>query len=231
MSTDDWDDQPTHESSATALFEGDDGHLDLDQRRALNVLLKHRFVTPRSHPREWATITTSAHVLRRTLHDLFLDLILDRTREVAYKRQIQTPTGGAPFPTLLHDTAWGREATVVLVFLRTRYRNQAAAGETRVYVDREEIHEYVNQRRPTHATDKSGDDRKVRNAIDTVVTSGLLIGAANADRFEISHAIEVLLPIDKLRDLLAWLTAQNNPDTPAVTPAGIEDAHGLTLES
>ena len=55
----------------------------------------------------------------------------DRVREVAWKRQAVPETGGR-FPTLLHDVAWSREETVVLVHLRDRYRVATAAGEDRV---------------------------------------------------------------------------------------------------
>jgi hypothetical protein len=38
--------------------------------------------------------------------------------------------------------------------------------------------------------------------------AGLLIGARDGDRFEISPAIDVVLPLERLQELLKWLQAQ-----------------------
>ncbi|MCC2321262.1 DUF4194 domain-containing protein [Cellulomonas xiejunii] len=213
----DIDDESVESGSRTAEFEGDDGRLDPDQRKALITMLKHRFITAESHPKAWATITADPRPIRRHLHDMYLELVLDRGREVAYKRQVAPEGGAAPFPTLLYDTAWNREETLLLVYLRTRYLNQSAAGETRVYVDREEMQEFVAQRRPAHATDLSGDRRSVNFAIGALHKAGMLIGASTGDRFVVSRAVEVMLPIDKLHTLLAWVRERNSDEQDPAT--------------
>ena len=213
---DDPADEGREPTSTLALFEGDEGRVDLAVRRALVVLLKNRFVSSRTYPKEWAVIASNTALIRSRLNDLFLELVISPEAKVAYKRQV-VPEGGGRFPTLLHDMAWGREETVVLIFLRTRHRSECAAGAERVYVDRADIHEYVEQHRPRHATDVAGDRRRVTRAIEAVVKTDLLIGASNADRFEISDAIEVLLPVPKLQALLEWLSSQTaiaGGDTP-----------------
>lgn len=204
---DDLADEDRESTSTLALFEGDEGRLDLAVRKALVVLLKNRFVAGRTHPKEWAVIAANTALIRSRLNDLFLELVASNEARVAYKRQV-TPEGGGRFPTLLHDTVWGREETVLMIFLRARHRSERAAGAERVYVDRADIHEYVEQHRPGHATDVAGDRRRVTRAIEAIVKADLLIGASNADRFEISDAIEVLLPVPKLHALLDWLTSQ-----------------------
>ncbi len=55
--------------------------------------------------------------------------------------------------------------------------------------------------------------------------TGLLIGPSTGDRFEISNAIEVLLPLEKLTELLAWMRgaerqAGSSDDTPAAAAHG-----------
>jgi hypothetical protein len=199
-------DEPT---STLALFEGDEGSLALTHRRALLALLKNRFISAKTHPKEWAAVTANQRLIRSRLNDLFLDLVISTDNEVAYKRQV-TPEGGGRFPTLLHDVAWGREETILLVFLRSRYRSEKAAGADRVFADRADMHEYVEQQRPGSATDVAGDRRKTQRALEAVYRTGLLLGRSDADRFEISGAIEVLLPLRTLQGLLEWLAQQNN---------------------
>jgi hypothetical protein len=212
----DIDDEPT---STLAVFEGDEGSLDAAQRRALVVLIKQRFISNRTHPREWAALVAQPRPIRARLNDLFLELVLDLEREVAYKRQVTPEGGGRPFPTLLYDAPWGREETLALVYLRTRHRNDQAAGADRSWVDRSDIVEYIAQHRPENATDRFGDARKAHKAVENIFKTGLLIGPSTGDRFEISHAIEVLLPLEKLTELLAWMRTQNDSSDGETAPA------------
>ena len=195
---------------SVSLFEGDEGGLEHAERRALVALLKQRFISARTHPRDWQALTENERVVRSRLNDLFLELQVDRVREVAWKRQA-VPETGARFPTLLYDAAWSREETVVLVHLRDRFRAAAAAGEDRAYVDREDVVEHVAGFRPPHATDVAGDEKRARSAVASVNRAGLLIGAPTDDRFEISEAIESLLPLELLTGLLVSPPADQRP--------------------
>lgn len=213
-----YDDEPA--GSSLALFDGDEGGLDLPQRKALIVLLKHRFITATSHGAEWRTIVAAPSVFQRQLNDLFLELVLDPGREVAYKRQATAEAGGRPFPTLLHDTAWQREETVLLVFLRIKYRNEQAAGNSRVRVSEAELVEHLEELRPASATDKVSDGRRAGRAVDALRKAGLLTKMEEDLVYEVPAAIEVMMPLQKLKDLLAWLRdeasdhAAYGPDAP-----------------
>lgn len=211
-------DEALHDTASVSLFEGDEGTLELAVRRALVTLLKQRFVSARTHPQVWRVVTSDEQLVRSRLNDLFLELQVDRVREVAWKRQAVPETGGR-FPTLLHDVAWSREETLVLVHLRDRYRVATAAGEDRVFIDREDVVEHVAGFRPPHATDQAGDEKRARNAVTSINKSGLLIGAPTDHRFEVSEAIESLLPLERLRELLEELRRTNDPDAgPADEP-------------
>lgn len=194
--------------TSVSLWEGDEGGLEYAQRQALVTLLKQRFISARTHPRDWQVLVEHERVLRSRLNDLFLDLQIDRGREVAWKRQAVPETGGR-FPTLLYDAAWSREETIVLIHLRDRLRAAAAAGESRVFVDREDLVAYVASFRPAHATDESGDEKRARNAVTSLVKAGLLIGGPTDDRYEISEAVEPLLPLELLQELLEALRRAN----------------------
>lgn len=204
-------DYPERELSSTiALFEGDEGGLELAQRRVLVALLKQRFISAQTHPKDWAALVANPRPIRGRLNDLFMELHLDREREVAYKRQVVPEGGGRPFPTLLYDAPWGREETILLVYLRTRHRSEQAGGVDRAFVDKADMLEFIAQHRPERATDLAGDAKKALRAVEAIYKTGLLTGPSTADRFEISNAIEVLLPMEKLRELLGWLRQQNS---------------------
>lgn len=197
-------DEDTVSQESVSLFEGDEGGLEYGQRHALVTLLKQRFISARTHPRDWQVLVEHERVLRSRLNDLFLDLQIDRAREVAWKRQASTETGGR-FPTLLYDASWSREETLVLVHLRDRLRAGLASGDPRVFIDRDDLLEYVATFRPAHATDEAGDEKRARNAVISIVKSGLLIGSATDERYEISEAVEPLIPLELLQELLVAL--------------------------
>ncbi|MBD3926155.1 DUF4194 domain-containing protein [Nocardioides cavernae] len=199
---------------SVSLFEGDEGGLEYAQRRALVTLLKQRFISARTHPRDWRVLVEHERLLRSRLNDLFLDLQVDRAREVAWKRQATSETGSR-FPTMLYDAAWSREETLVLVHLRDRLRAGVASGDARAFVDREDVVRYVSSFRPSHATDVAGDEKRARNAIAGIVKAGLLIGTGSEERFEISEAVEPLIPLELLQDLLAALVAANDTEVPS----------------
>ncbi|MBZ5734058.1 DUF4194 domain-containing protein [Nocardioides sp. TRM66260-LWL] len=206
----DWADEADLEDldeASVSLFEGDEGGLAYAQRHVLITLLKQRFVSARTHPRDWQVLVEHERLLRSRLNDLFLDLQIDREREVAWKRQAVSETGSR-FPTLLYDAAWSREETLVLVHLRDRLRAGQAGGESRVLLDRADLLDHVATFRPPHATDESGDEKRARNAIVAIQKAGLLIPTASEDRFEISEAVESLLPLERLVELLAALREQ-----------------------
>jgi hypothetical protein len=214
--TDDWtgeqaDDQDAvsdEEPSSLSLFEGDEGELTLEQRKALLLLLRQRYVSAAQHSAAWRTLLESETLIKSRLNDLFLDLHIDHRYELAFKRQAQ-PEGDGRFPTLLHDTAYTREETILLVFLRQRFRSERAGGQETVLVDHDELVDNVARFRPGHATDHSGDVRRAINAVENITKARVLLKTGDPSRFRISPVIEVLLPIERLGELLDWLLTRN----------------------
>lgn len=223
-----FDDPDRELTSSVALFEGDEGGLEQAQRRALVAIVKNRFITADSHPKEWRALVANPRLIRSRLNDLFLDLHLDVDRQVAFKRQA-VPEAGGRFPTLLHDTAWSREETILLVFLRTRSRADEAAGIAKTFVDRDDMLEHIASLRPQHATDQTGDAKRAVKAVESLLRAGLLIGPSTGERFEVSRAIDVVLPLERLTGLLTWLEQQNaggaaaEPDVDVDVPVDISE--------
>lgn len=196
-----------------SLFEGDEGGLTVEQRRTLVLLLRHRYISAAMQPAEWRTLLASQSLLKSRLNDLFLDLHVDLHYEVAFKRQA-VGEGGERFPTLLHDVAYTREETILLVLLRQRFRSERAGGVDIVIVDRDNLVENVAHFRPEHATDRFGDARRAAAAVDSLAKARVLLKTSDPDRFRISAVIEVLLPIERLGELWEWLVEQNGQELP-----------------
>lgn len=203
------------EGSTLALFEGDEGGLSLEQRRALVALLKSRFITAGQNPVEWRTLSEHYKLIKSRLNDMFLDLHVDKEHGVAYKRQADSGGGRRVFPTLLHDLAYSREETILLMFLRRRFQTERAAGHDDVTVERDDLTGYVAAYRPAHATDRDGDRRRTEAAIENLTKAKVLMSTNDAARLRISPVIGVLLPLQRLHELREWLGAQGDGQQPA----------------
>jgi hypothetical protein len=217
MMTDDWTDDraaeeepvPEGDVHSFSLFEGDEGGLTLGQRRTLVLLLKHRYISAALQPVEWRTLLASQGLLR------------SRLNEVAFKRQA-VAEGGDRFPTLLHDVSYTREETILLVLLRQRFRGERASGQEIVIVDRDNLLDNVAHFRPEHATDRSGDARRAAAAVESLAKARVLLKTSDPDRFRISAVIEVLLPVERLGQLLEWLVDRNGDDPGEPAQSGLE---------
>jgi Domain of unknown function (DUF4194) len=243
--TDQWLDEPPEDPSgdpedemeeptSLSLFEGDEGHLTLDQRRTLVSLLKHRYISAALHPLEWRALLDCELLMRSRLNDMFLDLHVDRVRQIAFKRQAVPEGGGRPFPTLLRDSAYSREETILLIFLRQRFRSEQSAGAADVLVDAEELVSAVSHFRPSHATDRAGDGRKTDNAIEGLRRAGILLRTGDPERFRIAPVIEILLPLPRLAELLDWLLGENaerpdvrRPAAPGAVPGQAQSLYAV----
>ena len=216
------------EGRSLSLFEGDEGTLTYEQRCTLVFLLKHRYISAEQHPAEWRTLIGAQVQLRSRLNDLFLDLHIDTHAQIAFKRQA-VPEGDGRFPTLLHDIAHTREETILLIFLRQRFRSERADGANAVLIDREELLNAVARFRPPDANDRSGDARKVENAILSLQRSGILLKTGDEQRLRIAPVIEVILPLPRLQELLDTLLSLNGKP-PADDTGGRSRAAELDLD-
>jgi len=222
---DDFTDGDDAQQSTLALFPDDSGGLSLPQRRAFVCLLKNRFVSAIGNPLEWRVIRENPEPFKSRLNDMFLDLHLDLQHEVAFKRQAASDGGGREFPTLLHDTAYTREETILLAFLRMRFQSERSSGHEDVTVDRDELLTHVASFRPAHATNRSGDAAKTTNAVDNLIKAKVLRKTNDNDRLRVSPVIAVLLPLPRLHELFEWLMAQNG------TTADESNEHDAELDA
>lgn len=208
------------EDSETSLFEGDCGQLAPEVRRALVVILKRRYVSAERDPEVWRVLMENRVPLESRLNDMFLQLIVDRNYDVAYKRQAM-PDGGGAFPTLLHNLAYSREQTVLMVHLRGVFRSATSAGEETVFVDARELVEEAANYWPASTTNHVEAERAAQRAVEALAKSEILLETAERGRYRISPIIEVLLPVGRLQELAESLARQNGG--PPGTSEGGED--------
>lgn len=206
----DGDEESYLEDEGGNLWIGDRGNLDPKQRDTLVALLKKAFISSDDRT-EWATLTRDPRPIEVNLNNMYFTLAVDHRAEVAYVSPART--ADKPFRTLVRDAPNSREETLLLIYLRERFRGATAAGETHVFTDAVSMLDYVERFRPDSATDRVGDEKRVVRAIEGLVTAGLLVKTADEGRFRIHRAIEALLPLSRLNLLLEVFKASRNATT------------------
>lgn len=209
------------ESARDFLFPGDQGQLPYEARRVFALLLQKRFIEAAEDSWAWERILKYQDILESRFHDMFLELVVDRDYRVAYKVQVRQEE--LNIPILLRDDSYKRAETIVLLYARSAFRQQVGMGENAAFVDHEEL---VNHAMSFFASDETNlalCQREVTQGIDQLAREGIL-KEASQERYRISPIIEVLMPIERIKELTAWVEARL-----AEEPAG--DSDDSELES
>ena len=199
------------EEDLDGCFAGDRGVLEPAVRRVLVRLLQRRFLSAEKHPADWTVLLDNQQVIESRLHDLFVRLVVDADRGLAYKQQVRADetdeTAVSDIPVLLRDEAYTRAETLVLVCLRSVWQRESTAGEPSARVDVEEVEQTVL----TYFTESDGDiarrQKSVRRALEQLRHEGI-VEEETEGRYLISPLIEIVLSAQKLRELADWLSAQ-----------------------
>jgi len=193
------------ENDPDALFAGDRGTLDADVRRVLVRILQRRFLLAESSPAEWKLLLEHQQMIESRLNDLFVRLVVDHARGVAYKEQVRSDE--VDVPILLKDEAYSRAETLVLVYLRTVFQRETTAGTASARVDVEEVEQTVLTYFAETDGTRASQQRAVRTAIARLDREGI-IEEESEGRYRIGSLIEVVLSAEVLRELQTWLDEQ-----------------------
>lgn len=200
------------ENDPEEYFAGDRGVLEPAVRRVLVRLLQRKVIFADKHSDEWAVLLENQQVIESRLHDLFVRLIVDPERGVAYKQQVRSEE--LEVPVLLRDESYNRAETLVLVYLRTVYQRESTAGELAVRIDVEEIEQTVLSYFNEQEGSPAARQKTVRSALGRLRQEGI-VEEETEGRFTITPLVEVVLSADRLRELQGWLREQTAPAAPA----------------
>jgi predicted transcriptional regulator len=193
------------EEDPAELFAGDSGTLDADVRTVLVRLLQRRFLLADKNRAQWRTLLDNQQVIESRLHDLFVHLVVDHERGVAYKRQVRSAE--LDVPVLLRDEAYTRAETLVLVHLRTVFQRLRGAGETSARVDVEEIEQTALTYFDPQDTNLAARQREIRTAVARLAKEGI-VEEESEGRYRVTPLVEVVLSNERLVELREWLREQ-----------------------
>lgn len=181
-------------SDETALWRSDTGTLHDLSRRALLRLLKGPYLSGAKQTQLWSALLADERAIRSRLHDLFLDLVIDRDDELAFVRKVQTDE--IDIPTPLRNESLTFIETAMLLTLRQMLL--ANSSERRVIVGKEEIYE---QLQVYNEGDTATFERNLNSAWGRMENRYRVLHSAGDDRVEISPIVKFLIDPDRVREL------------------------------
>ncbi len=195
------------EAQGVGLWAGDTGTLHDASRRALLRLLQGPYVSGRANPQLWAALVADEKAIRSRLHDLFLDLVIDRVDEFAFTRKVRTTQ--TDVPQALRSERLTFVDTAMLLVLRQLLLS--AAGEPRVIVGQEEVYERLSVYRDG---DESTYLRNLNGAWTRMKNRFRVLHDVGEDRVEISPVVKFLIDeeqVGALSQVYARLAESGEP--------------------
>lgn len=193
------DDENRARVPALGLFEGDTGSLSLEARRALCRLLSGPSIDASRHSHLWPALLLHEVELRRSLADLFLELVIDREAGVAFTRQADT--GELETPVLLRSSPLTFIDSVLLLHLRQQLAEADAQGQ-RAVVEEGVLVDALMVYQRNLSTDRAGFAKRVSAAIAKMKDNHVLEKLRGADdRYEVSPALKLLFSAEDVQAL------------------------------
>ena len=178
------------------LFPEDGGTLAHDTRLVLCKLLMGPCVDPDSPL--WPALLRDEAAIRSRLSEVFLSLVIDRERKVAFTRPADT--GELDAPVLQRSTPLSYLESVLLLHLRQALVEADTRGE-RAVVEVAELMETLGVY-AAGAGDPLLVNKRVTAAIDKMRKNTVLQGIRGEDRrFEVSPTLRLLFPVEEVAAL------------------------------
>ncbi|GAB4005990.1 DUF4194 domain-containing protein [Nocardioides ultimimeridianus] len=200
-------------ASEARLWSEDLGTLAEQSRRALLEIVRGPYLSGQRRPVLWAALIADEHAIRSRLHDLFLDLVIDRVDEFAFARKVRTTEIDAPSP--MRTESLNFLDTAMLLVLRQLLL--ASPGESRVIVGQDEVYERLMVYR-------TGDEKTFRGNLNgawgRMANRFRVIHVVEEDRAEISPVLKFILDHDRVRALTEHFQNIAAGATSAAPPEG-----------
>jgi hypothetical protein len=210
---------PTDSAPRTALWSGDTGTLSENSRRALLELIKGPYLSGVKTPALWSALLGDESSIRSRLHELFLEVVIDRVGEFAFVRAASTDEIAVPSTVRTRSLTF--MDTAMLVVLRQMLL--AGEGEGRVIVGQEEVFEQLWVYR-TADRDESDFARRMNASWQTMKNTLRVIHQAGADdRVEVSPVLRLIVDAEQIAAIGAEYRRLAAGETPDVGGAVHDD--------
>jgi hypothetical protein len=182
------------------LFPEDTGTCPLPVRHAIAALIKRRYISAEDDRVAWEGLMSDPDLVRSRLADCLLTLKLSRSAGIALAQQVELEDNTVPYK-IKSITYFNNVQSLLITQLVTKYFADTAAGESVVWIEREEMYETM-MRLFEDASDVAYSDQLMKQAISAMERNHYL-RAVGDDRYQIMPIVGVVYTLDEIRALLA----------------------------
>ena len=186
-------DEPSGDDTGKKLWDTDTGSLHADTRRALLQLLRGPYISADRHSNMWMRILVDEKTIRSRLADLFLVLIVDHEREVAFVRNVDDDAA----PRVVRAAKLTHIQTVLLLHLRQQLMQDSE--QSRAIVDEAETIEQLAVFQGVGGSDPALFEKRVQAAWTRFEKLGILSKTSTPGRYEISPVLAVIFGPEEIR--------------------------------
>lgn len=184
----------TDVAPATAHWPGDTGVIGEQSRRALLELIKGPYLSGVKAPALWSALLADEVGIRSRLHELFLELVLDRVGEFAFVRNVSTTE--LKVPSTVRTAALTFLDTAMLLVLRQMLL--AGEGDGRVIVGQEDVFEQLRVYRTVDRDESDFNKRLNSTWLKMKNTLRVIHQAGAEDRAEISPVLRLIVDAEQI---------------------------------
>lgn len=185
----------TDAASVTALWRGDTGVLGEQPRRALLELIKGPYLSGVKAPALWSAMLADEAGIRSRLHELFLDLVIDRVGEFAFVRNVSTTE--LKVPNTVRTASLTFLDTAMLLVLRQMLL--AGEGDGRVIVGQEDVFEQLRVYRTVDRDESDFAKRLNSSWLNMKNKLRVIHQAGSEDRAEISPVLRLIVDAEQIQ--------------------------------
>jgi hypothetical protein len=182
------------------LFPEDTGTCPLPVRHAIAALIKRRYISAEEDKVAWDGLMSDPDLVRSRLADCLLTLKLSRSAGIALAQQVELEDNTVPYK-IKSITYFNNVQSLLITQLVTKYFADTAAGESVVWIEREEMVETM-MRLFEDASDVAYSDQLMKQAVSAMERNHYL-RAVGDDRYQIMPIVGVVYTLDEIRALLA----------------------------
>ena len=182
-------------ANLNSLSQADYGLLPQATRMALVQLLRGPYVSEERSPNIWATLLRAEGEIRQRLGDLFLELVVDNDKRIAFIRNMQSDEG--EFPRVVRSQPLTLLDTALVLFLREQLLNAEAAGR-RVFVGKTDIVDSLSVYRNLIKVDESTFNHRVHASIKKMKNNSVLLPTVEDERYEVSPILRLTFDADQV---------------------------------
>lgn len=181
------------------LFPEDTGTCPLGVRHAIAALIKRRYISADEDKVAWEGLMSNPELVRSRLADALLLLRINMQIGIALAQQVEFEDDTIPYK-IKSINYFNNIQSVLMCQLVTKYFATTAAGQSLVWIEEEEMYEYMT-RLFEDTPDVAASQTAMKNAISSMVRNRYL-KEFGVGRYQILPIVGVVYTLDEIRSVL-----------------------------